>query len=134
MTTVPSYANPDGLGQPFSLYSHVARAGDLVFAAGQVGMTEDNRVTGPDVASQTAQAYANVRLILESQGASLRHVVRFVVYLIDAQDVAEFYAARKHDFSEHFPDGGYLPNTLLIVQAFVRPELRVEIDATARLL
>ena len=48
MTTVPSYANPDGLGQPFSLYSHVAKAGDLVFAAGQVGMTEDNRVAGAD--------------------------------------------------------------------------------------
>jgi enamine deaminase RidA (YjgF/YER057c/UK114 family) len=134
MTPVPSYANPDGLGQPFSLYSQVAKAGDLVFAAGQVGMTEDNRVTGPDVAGQTAQAYENVRLILESQGASLRHVVRFVVYLIDAQDVAEFYAARERYFSRHFPDGEYPPNTLLVVQALVRPELRVEIDATARLL
>ena len=134
MTTVPSYANPDGLGQPFSLYSHVSKAGDLVFAAGQVGVTEDNRVTGPDVASQTAQAYENVRLILGSQGASLRHVVRFVVYLIDAQDVAEFYAAREQYFSQHLPDGEYPPNTLLIVQALVRPELRVEIDATARLL
>ena len=134
MTTVPSYTNPAGVGQPFSLYSHVAKAGDLVFAAGQVGMTEDNRVTGPDVASQTAQAYENVRLILESQGASLRHVVRFVVYLVDAQDVAEFYAARERYFGEHLPDGEYPPNTLLIVQALVRPELRVEIDATARLL
>ena len=134
MTTVPSYANPDGLGPPFSLYSHVATAGDLVFAAGQVGMTEDNRVTGPDVASQTAQAYENVRVILESQGASLRHVVRFVVYLTDADDVAEFYAARERYFSEHFRDGEYPPNTLLVVQALVRPELRVEIDATARLL
>jgi enamine deaminase RidA (YjgF/YER057c/UK114 family) len=134
MTTVPSYANPDGVGKPFSLYSHVAKAGDLVFAAGQVGMTEDNRVTAPDVTGQTIQAYENVRVILESQGASLRHVVRFVVYLIDAQDVAGFYTAREQYFSEHFPDGEYPPNTLLIVQALVRPELRVEIDATARLL
>ena len=134
MTTVPSYANPDGLGQPFGPYSHVAKAEVLVFAAGQVGMTEDNRVTGPDVASQTAQAYENVRVILESQGASLRHVVRFVVYLTDADDVAEFYAARERYFSEHFRDGEYPPNTLLVVQALVRPELRVEIDATARLL
>ena len=134
MTNVPSYANPEGLGQPFGLYSHVAKAGDLVFAAGQVGVTEDNRVAGPDVAGQTAQAYENVRLILESQGASLRHVVRLVVYLIDAHDVAGFYAAREQYFSEHFADGEYPPNTLLIVQALVRPELRVEIDATARLM
>jgi enamine deaminase RidA (YjgF/YER057c/UK114 family) len=134
MANVPSYANPDGLGQPFSLYSHVATAGDLVFVAGQVGVDEDNRVTGPDVDTQAVQAYENVRLILESQGASLRQVVRFVVYLVDAQDVAGFYAARERYFSAHFPDGEYPPNTLLIVQALVRPELRVEIDATARLL
>jgi enamine deaminase RidA (YjgF/YER057c/UK114 family) len=134
MTHVPSYANPDGVGKPFSLYSQVAKAGDLVFAAGQVGVTADNSVTGPDVAAQTAQAYENVRLILESQGASLRHVVRFVVYLVDADDVPEFYAARERYFGEHFPDGEYPPNTLLIVQALVRPELRVEIDATARVL
>ncbi len=134
MTTFPSYANPEGLGKPFSLYSHVAKAGDLVFAAGQVGMNADNRLVGPDVASQTAQAYENVRLILESQGAGLRHVVRFVVYLTDAAYVAEFYAARERYVGEHFPDGEYPPNTLLIVQALVRPELLVEIDATARLL
>ena len=75
-----------------------------------------------------------MRLILESQGATLRHVVRFVVYLTDAQDIAGFYAAREQYFSEHFPDGEFPPNTLLIVQALVRPELRVEIDATARVL
>jgi enamine deaminase RidA (YjgF/YER057c/UK114 family) len=134
MTTLPSYANPDGLGQPFSLYSHVAKAGDLVFAAGQVGVNADNRLAAPDVVGQTVQAYENVRLILESQGATLRHVVRFVVYLIDARDVAEFYGARARYFGEHFRDGEYPPNTLLIVQALVRPELRVEIDATARFL
>jgi enamine deaminase RidA (YjgF/YER057c/UK114 family) len=131
MTNLPSYANPDGLGQPFSLYSQVATAGGLVFVAGQVGVDEHNRVAGSDVGSQAVQAYENVRLILESQGASLRHVVRFVVYLIDAQDVAGFYAARERYFGEQFPDGEYPPNTLLIVDALVRPELRVEIDATA---
>ena len=48
--------------------------------------------------------------------------------------VAGFYAAREQHFAEHFADGEYPPNTLLIVKALVRPELRVEIDATARLL
>ena len=95
MPELPSYTNPDGLGRPFSLYSHVAKAGDLVFAAGQVGVDQHNRVTAPDTEGQTLQAYENVRLILESQGASLRHVVRFVVYLVDAQDVPAFYAARE---------------------------------------
>jgi enamine deaminase RidA (YjgF/YER057c/UK114 family) len=133
MTNVPAYANPEGVGQPISLYSNVATSGDLVFAAGQVGVTADNHLAAPDVTGQALQAYENVRLILASQGASLRHVVRFVVYLIDADDVAGFYAAREQYFSAHFADGEYPPNTLLIVQGLVRPEFRVEIDATARL-
>ena len=56
MTKLPSYANPDGLGEPFSLYSHVAKAGDLVFAAGQVGVDAGNQVVGEDVHSQAIQA------------------------------------------------------------------------------
>ena len=59
--------------------------------------------------------------------------MRFVVYLVDADDVAGFYAAREQYFGEHYTDGEYPPNTLLIVQALVKPELRIEIDATARL-
>jgi enamine deaminase RidA (YjgF/YER057c/UK114 family) len=134
MTSFPTYSNPDGVGRPFSVYSQAAKAGDLVFAAGQVGVDTENRVVGPGAEAQTLQAYENVRVILESQGASLRHVVRFVVYLIDAADIAGFYSARERYFGEHFPDGEYPPNTLLVVQALVRPDLRVEIDATARVL
>jgi enamine deaminase RidA (YjgF/YER057c/UK114 family) len=129
--TVPLYANPAGVGVPFSAYSHVSRAGNLVFVAGQVGIDEANRVTGPSVAEQTVRAYENVRTILRSQGASLRDVVRFVSYLVAADDVPEFYRAREAYFAEAYPDGSYPPNTLLIVAGLVRPELRVEIDATA---
>ena len=128
-----NYANPDSVGAPFHLYSQVSVAGNLVSVAGQVGVDRDNQVVGPDVTSQALQTYENIRLILESQGATLRDIVRFVVYLVDADDVAGFYAAREQYFGEHFAEGEYPPNTLLIVQALVKPELRIEIDATARL-
>jgi enamine deaminase RidA (YjgF/YER057c/UK114 family) len=51
-------------------------------------------------------------------------------HLYSQVSVAGFYAARE----QYFADGEYPPNTLLIVKALVRPELRVEIDAPARLL
>jgi enamine deaminase RidA (YjgF/YER057c/UK114 family) len=111
-----NYANPDSVGAPFHLYSQVSVAGDLVSVAGQVGVDRDNQVVGPDVTSQALQTYENIRLILESQGATLRDVVRFVVYLVDADDVAGFYAAREQYFGAHFAEGEYPPNTLLIVQ------------------
>jgi enamine deaminase RidA (YjgF/YER057c/UK114 family) len=132
-----NYADPDSVGAPFHLYSQVSVAGDLVSVAGQVGVDRDNEVVGPDVTSQALQTYENIRLILESQGATLRDVVRFVVYLVAADDVAGFYAAREQYFGAHFADGEYPPNTLLIVQALVKPGLRAAVGhpspaATAR--
>ncbi|WP_431926490.1 RidA family protein [Amycolatopsis tucumanensis] len=131
MTITPSYANPPGVGAPFSAYSHVARAGELVFVAGQCGIVEDGSVAGSDVRTQTIRAYDNVRTVLDSQGATLRDVVRFVSYLTSRDHVAEFYAAREEYFAAHYPQGQYPPNTLLIVAGLVRAELLVEIDATA---
>lgn len=131
MTTLPSYHNPPDLAEPLSAYTHVAEVGDLVFVAGQCGLRKDNTVAGPDVTSQTYRAYENITKALISHGSSLRHVVRFVTYLVSADDVAEFYAARQAFFSAHYPSGQYPPNTLLIVQGLVRPDLLVEIDATA---
>jgi enamine deaminase RidA (YjgF/YER057c/UK114 family) len=109
----------------------VARAGDLLFVAGQCGLLEDNSIAGADVADQTVQAYENVRTALESQGASLRDVVKFISYLTNAGDVPAFYAARDQCFAEHYPDGDYPPNTLIIVASLVQPRLLVEIEATA---
>jgi enamine deaminase RidA (YjgF/YER057c/UK114 family) len=131
MTTSPVYQNPAGLSEPLSSYTPVSRAGDLVFVAGQVGLDKDNTVAGPDVTSQTYRAFENINTALLSQGISLTQVVRFVTYLTSRDAVAEFYAARSAFFAAHYPKGQYPPNTLLIVQGLVRPELLVEIDATA---
>ncbi|PXY23394.1 endonuclease [Prauserella coralliicola] len=138
MTSPPTYHNPPGLGKPFGVYSHVARAGDLLFVAGQCGITADNTIAGPDVASQTWRAFENIRAILASQGANLRDVVRFTSYLTSADDIGEFYAARERYFAEQYDepndlDGGYPPNTLLIVNGLVRVDLVVEVEAIARL-
>lgn len=130
-SSTPRYADPAGVPAPFSAYSNVASTGELVFVAGQVGLDAAGRPAGPGVAEQTVQAYENIRTILASEGGSLRDVVRFVSYLVSADDIAEFYRARQDYFAGAFPDGAYPPNTLLIVAGLVRPELRVEIDATA---
>lgn len=131
MTEAPTYHNPSGVGEPVSSYSHVARAGDQLFVAGQCGLDEKNLAVGDDVTAHTPQAYENVRLILESQGASLRAVVKFVTYLTSAADIPAFYAARSAYFAERFAPGEYPPNTLLVIGGLVRPELRLEIDTWA---
>ncbi|WP_236795658.1 RidA family protein [Amycolatopsis sp. GM8] len=128
----PHYENPAGVSPPLGAYSHVSRAGDLIFVAGQCGFLADNSVAGADVESQTIRAFENVRTVLESQGASPQDVTRFVTYLVSADDIPGFYRAREKYFARAY-DELCPPNTLLIVQRLVRPELLVEIDTTAYL-
>ena len=133
MTTQPAYLNPDSVGDPLGPYSHVSTAGDLALVAGQVGLDADGELVGSDLASQARQAFANVRAILESQGAALRSVLKFTTYLVGAENIEPFYAVRAEIFPELYPDGEYPPNTLLVVERLVRPEFLVEIEAVAHI-
>src|SRR5881396_1077352 len=114
------------------MYSHgmVASGGDLVTVAGQVGIGPQG-VAGPDVGSQTRQAFENVRAIVEAAGCTMADVVRLQTFLVSADDIPGFMKARQEAFPEYFPSGVYPPNTLLVVSGLVRPELRVEVEAMA---
>jgi 2-iminobutanoate/2-iminopropanoate deaminase len=124
---------PKGFGPPLGMYSHgmVARGGELVIVAGQVGMTADGRVAGEDVVSQTKQALDNVRAVVQAAGCTMRDVVRLQTFLTRSEDIVGFMKARGEVFPTYFPDGTYPPNTLLVVSRLVRPELLVEVEAMA---
>ena len=98
---------PKGFGPPLGMYSHgmVARGGDLVIVAGQVGMTADGRVAGEDVVSQTRQALDNVRAVVEAAGCTMGDVVRLQTFLTRSEDIAGFMRARGEVFPSYFPDG-----------------------------
>lgn len=129
---MPKPISPKTLGAPLGLYSHgmVAPGGELVVVAGQVGVDGTGAVPG-DVGAQTKQAIANVRAVVEAAGCSMRDVVRLQTFLTRPRDIPSFMQARAEVFPELFPDGLYPPNTLLVVQRLVRPELLVEIEAMA---
>lgn len=124
---------PKGFGAPLGMYSHgvVASPGELVVVAGQVGMGANGQVAVNDIVTQTKQAFANVRSVVEAGGCSMRDVVRLQTFLTRADDIAGFMKARTEIFPEYFPDGVYPPNTLLVISQLVRPELLVEIEAMA---
>jgi enamine deaminase RidA (YjgF/YER057c/UK114 family) len=115
------------------MYSHgmVAGPGDLVIVAGQVGLAAEGRVAGDDVGSQTKQALENVRAVVEAAGCTMRDVVRLQTFLTRGEDIGGFMKARGEVFPTYFPDKAYPPNTLLVVNRLVRPELLVEIEAMA---
>jgi enamine deaminase RidA (YjgF/YER057c/UK114 family) len=123
---------PRQLPPPLGLYSHgmVVPAGELVIVAGQVGSGPSGAVAG-DIVAQSRQALENVRAVVEAAGCTMRDVVRLQTFLTRAEDIPGFLKARQEVFAEHFGDGVYPPNTLLIVSRLVRPEFLVEIEGMA---
>lgn len=126
------YSNPDELGKPLGAYSHVASGtGRVVSIAGQVGGDRDGNVAEGDLKAQVFQTFANLSAALASEGLGPSDVIALTTYLIDADDIPMFFEARNELFPDLYPDGSYPPNTLLVIDRLVAPELMVEISALA---
>lgn len=79
-----------------------------------------------DAASQTKNALANVKYLLEGAGSSLTKVVKAVIYMRHANDLPEIDRA----YREFFPDGEY-PARVAVEAASPIPGVDVEIEITA---
>lgn len=126
----------DQAPQPLGAYSvgMTVNAGSLVYVAGQVGVDAAGELVGPgDAAAQTRQVLENIGHVLEAAGAGFGNVVEFTTYVVGRDSVAGFIEGRNQVFPDIFPNGGYPPNTLLVVDGLVREEFLVEIKATAAL-
>ena len=77
-------------------YNQAIRVGDLVFVAGQLGISlETGALAGAGVTEQTEQIMANLGAILDAAGSGLDKLVKTTVFLMDLGDFAamnEVYA------------------------------------------
>jgi 2-iminobutanoate/2-iminopropanoate deaminase len=87
---------------PRGPYSPIVRAGEWLVTAGQLGLKDGALVDGGIVA-QTTQALANVRTLLESEGASMSNVVKTTVYLADIADWPTMNEPYVAAFGDHRP-------------------------------
>ena len=107
-------------------FSAGIKANGFVFTAGQVGTDpKTGQVAGPDVASQTRQAIANIRAILEAGGSSLQNLVKTTVFLTDLRTFEEMNAV----YRELIPEPR--PGRSTVEARLARPDLLVEIEAVA---
>jgi len=58
-----------------------ARAGDFVFVAGMLGIDPATNTLVQDPQARIRQAFLNIKLIAQSEGASLQDCVRLTVYI-----------------------------------------------------
>lgn len=64
-------------------YSQAVRTGNLIFVSGQLPINPETGEMPADIKAQTRQSIANIRAILEAEGATLDNVVKTTVLLAD---------------------------------------------------
>ncbi len=111
---------------PVGPYSPVVRAGEWLVCSGQVGLRDGALVEG-GVRAEGHQALANLRELLEGEGASLAHVVKTTVFLTDPADFGPMNAVYAEAFGDHRPARS------TVVVAALPLGATFEIEAWARL-
>ncbi len=90
--------------KPIGPYSHVAKAGPLIFVSAMAGVDPlTDQLAGPDTYSQARQILRSFRSILERVGASMEQVLHVHVYLLDMRDFEELNRAYREEFRAHRP-------------------------------
>lgn len=107
-------------------YSQAIRAGELVFASGQIPIDpQTGEFVAGGVAEQTEQVLRNLAAVLEAAGSGLDRVVKTTVFLADMND----FAAMNEVYGRFFASE---PPARATVQAARLPrDARVEIEAIA---
>jgi 2-iminobutanoate/2-iminopropanoate deaminase len=107
-------------------YNQAIRVGDLVFVAGQLGITlETGELAGPTVEEQTGQIMRNLSAILDAAGSSLDNLVKTTVFLLDLAD----FNGMNEVYARYVGDRPPARSTVGISQLPVGA--RVEIEAIA---
>jgi 2-iminobutanoate/2-iminopropanoate deaminase len=116
-----------GMSEPVSHFTHVVRAGRLVFVSGCVATDGDGRVVGGnDVVAQTRQTLENIKRCLAAAGATFADICKVTVFLRNIGDREKVNTVRKEYFGAHRP-----ASTLVEISRLVRDDYLIEIEATA---
>ncbi len=75
--------SPQGAIAPTGTWSLGARAGDFVFVAGMRGIDPANNSLVAGDEARITQAFMNMKMIAESEGAGLSDCVRLTVFVTD---------------------------------------------------
>ncbi len=90
------------MSKPVGPYTPIVRGGDLLFTAGQVGISDGAIVEG-GLEAELRQVFVNLRSVLSGAGASLADVVKTTVFLADMGDYAVMNEIYMEEFGDHRP-------------------------------
>ena len=118
---------PPGVAAP-AVGSPSVRVGRAVYVTGQLGTDSTGTLVGSDLRAQAERAFANLRVVLQSAGASLRDVTTLTIYVVNYRpaDLETIRAAGAAYFSANAPIA-----TVVGVQSLGRDGALISIGATA---
>lgn len=117
-------------GSPFEKAAGYSRAvidGDFAFIAGTTGYDYATMTLPADVTSQSRNCFKTIQAALEEGGFALADIVRATYYLTDVRDADAHFSVCGEFLGDIRPAA-----TLLVVAALLKPEMKVEIEVTAK--
>lgn len=126
-----SYLNPEGLHRnpAFSQVVVSSGAARTLYVGGQNAVTDAGAIVGTgDIGAQAEQVAHNLKVALAAGGATIAHVVKWTIYVLQGQPMGPAMGAFQKVF-------GRLPNppaiSVVIVAGLANPDFLIEVDAIA---
>jgi len=117
-------------GSPFEKAAGYSRAvvdDDFAFVAGTTGYDYATMTIPTDVTSQSRNCFKTIEAALKEAGFAMADIVRATYYIIDVKDADAHFAVCGEVLGDIRPAA-----TLLVVAGLYKPEMKVEIEVTAK--
>ena len=118
---------PPNTPTPIGPYSHISKVGEFITIGGTAGFDPaTGQLAGPDAYSQTGRILDSFKVMLESVGSDLDHVVHVNVFLLHMADFEEMNRAYAEKMGAHRP-----ARTAIGVHELPKPGILLTMNLTA---
>lgn len=117
-------------GSPFEKIAGYSRAvvdGDFCFVAGTTGYDYTTMTMPENITAQTRNCFKTIEGVLKEAGFAMADIIRATYYITDAKDADAVFAVCGANLGDIRPAA-----TLLVVVGLYKPEMKVEIEVTAK--
>ena len=117
-------------GSPFEAaygYSRAVVEGDFIFISGTTGYDYETMIMPADPAAQLRNIYKTFAKVLAEAGAGLAQIVRLQMFIVSAGDAEALLKVQGEAFGAIRPAAA-----IYVVSGLLRAEMKVEVEATAR--
>ena len=127
MSSKVETSTPANTMAPVGPYSHIAKVGQFITIGAIAGVDPaSGELAGPDIESQTTLIIDAFRIMLESVGSDLDHIIHINVFLADMQNFARMNAAYVEKMGECRP-----ARTAISVTGLPKPGALLTMNLTA---